>query len=74
MAGAQVSDDNAILSGSYGNLIGMKEDHQAPLDLRTESDTYFRFAAVSPVAEFLKISWCIPLKDYGRVSHDQDLI
>lgn len=51
MAGAQVADDNGILSGSRGNLIGMKEYYEAPLDLRTESDTDFRCAA-----EFLKVT------------------
>ncbi|KAG0558077.1 hypothetical protein KC19_10G002800 [Ceratodon purpureus] len=42
MAGVQVSDGNGILSGFNRNLIGLKEDHHAPLDLPTGSNTDFR--------------------------------
>lgn len=48
MTGAQVFDDNGI-------LIGMKEDHLARLDLQTGSAIDFRFAAASPVSEFMKV-------------------
>jgi hypothetical protein len=53
MTGAQVFDDNGI-------LIGMKEDHLARLDLQTGSAIDFRFAAASPVSEFMKVTCYIP--------------